>query len=130
MNIVWPFVSDVRRYERRPEFSVTGAANTADGGRVEATIQVELERGDIRRGYETEAIYATDPVAELRTEAGDLLREASGTATPRRCCRPTSTSSGPWPASYGAARGSCVTTWRALTRWASSAWNDRRPPEN
>ena len=76
MNFVWPFVSDIRRYERRPEFSVTEAANTADGGRVEATVQVELERGDIRRGYETEAIYATDPVAELRTEAGDLLREA------------------------------------------------------
>ncbi len=74
MHKTIPFVSDVDRYEESPEFSVTEEANTADGGRVEATVSINLEVGDIQRGYETDALVATDPIAELRSETADLLR--------------------------------------------------------
>lgn len=76
MHFIVPFVGDIHRYERLPEFTVTEAANTADGGRVEATVRVELERGDIRRGYETDAGDVLYPIAKLESEAGDLLRAA------------------------------------------------------
>lgn len=75
MHRVVPYVSDVFHYEESPTVSVTEEANTADGGRVEATVEVELERGDIARAFETDGTVSTDPVAELRAESRELLRE-------------------------------------------------------
>jgi len=75
LHFVAPFVSDVVRYDETVELTVTEETNTADGGRVEATVQVDLERGDIGRAFETGEV-PTDLVADLRTEAHELLREA------------------------------------------------------
>lgn len=76
LQFVWPFVSDIHCYEESSTRSVTEAANTADGGRVEATVRVEFERGDIERAYETDADLGTGPIPELRDEARELLRSA------------------------------------------------------
>jgi len=74
LHVVWPFVTQVDHYERSPELTVTETANTADGGRVEATVQLNLERGDIERAYETKAVLGMDPIPELQDEARGLLR--------------------------------------------------------
>jgi len=73
-HTVTPFVSDISRYEQSPELSVSEEANTADGERVEATVRLDLELGDIERAYETDALPGTDPITELRSEATALLR--------------------------------------------------------
>lgn len=76
IHFLVPFVADIRRYEETAELTVTEEANTADGGRVEATVQVTLERGDIARAFETDDTVASNPIPELRSEVSDRLREA------------------------------------------------------